>query len=49
MFWYSKQEHRIKWDNETFACFTITNGVRQGGMLSPILFSTCIKIDDIFL
>ena len=39
MFWYSKQEICIKWGNETSTCFTITNGVRQGGILSPTLFS----------
>ena len=45
MFWYSKQEICIKWGNETSTCFTITNGVRQGGILSPTLFS--IYMDDL--
>ena len=45
MFWYSKQEICIKWGNETSTCFTISNGVRQGGILSPTLFS--IYIDDL--
>ena len=39
LFWYSKQENCIKWGNETSSCFTISNGVRQGGILSPVLFS----------
>ena len=45
MFWYSKQEICIKWGNETSTCFTITNGVRQSGILSPTLFS--IYMDDL--
>ena len=38
MFWYSKQEICIKCGNETSTCFTISNGVRQGGILSPTLY-----------
>ena len=45
MFWYSKQEICIKWGNETSSCFIIFNGVRQGGILSPVLFS--IYMDDL--
>ena len=45
MFWHSKQEICIKWGNETSTYFTITNGVRQGGILSPTLFS--IYMDDL--
>ena len=32
----------MKWGNETSSCFTISNGVRQGGILSPVLFSICM-------
>ena len=39
LFWYSKQEICMKWGNETSSYFTISNGVRQGGILSPVLFS----------
>ena len=31
--------------NETSSCFTISNGVRQLGILSPVLFS--IYMDDL--
>jgi len=36
VFWYSKQEMCVKWNS---GCFTIGNGTRQGGVLSPYLFS----------
>ena len=30
---------RIRWNNTVTDYFTISNGVKQGGVLSPILFS----------
>ena len=39
MFWYSNQNLCIKWATRTSSFFTISNGVRQGGILSPVLFS----------
>ena len=44
MFWYSKQEICIQWGRETFTCFTISNGVLQGGILSLTLFSIYMVI-----
>ena len=38
-FWYNTQQFCIKWDKSTSAFFNSTNGVRQGGILSPRLFS----------
>ena len=39
MFWYKNQMITIKWNNVFSHCFSITNGVRQGGILSPYLFN----------
>ena len=36
---YEEQHMRIRWNNAVTDYFTIRNGVKQGGVLSPILFS----------
>ena len=38
-FWYSEQLVCVKWGEETSEYFKCTNGVRQGGILSPLLFN----------
>ena len=38
MYWYTKQKLCIRWGAEMSPYFTISNGVRQGGILSPSLF-----------
>jgi len=43
VFWYSKQEMCVKWNSVLSDCFTIGNGTRQGGVLSPYLFSRYIR------
>ena len=45
MFWYSKQEVCIRLGTEMSSYFNISNGVRQGGILSPSLFA--IYMDDL--
>ena len=45
IFWYGKQEMCTKWDQATSDYFTISNGVRQGGILSPRLFA--VYVDDL--
>lgn len=38
-YWYAHQTMLVKWDNCISAPFQIGNGVRQGSLLSPILFN----------
>jgi len=40
--WYQTQSFVVKWDNVLSDSFTVTNGVRQGGVLSPRLFNVFI-------
>jgi hypothetical protein len=37
--WYCTQELFVRWNNCLSNSFKVTNGVRQGGILSPLLFS----------
>ena len=42
---YTKQEAWVKWGNVCSEAFSISNGTRQGSILSPAIFS--VYIDDL--
>ena len=42
---YRQQTLCVKWGRNTSSFFTVTNGVRQGGILSPFLFT--LYVDDL--
>ena len=42
-FWYSHQSVRVCWQGVMSSCFSIGNGVRRGGILSPFLFRFYIR------
>ena len=43
LFWYSKQTVYVKWGRCIFDYFSISNGVRQGRILSPKLFPVYVE------
>ena len=40
---YTRQKLQVKRDNHISHQFDVTNGVRQGGVLSPLLFSVFVE------
>ena len=45
MYWHTKQELCFRLGAEMSPYFTISNGVQQGGILSPLLFA--VYMDDL--
>ena len=43
--WYKTQQMQVRWNSSLLPPFATTNGVHQGGVLSPILFT--IYLDDL--
>ena len=44
---YCSQKTRIRWNGASSDTFTICNGVKQGGVISPLLFN--IYLDELLL
>lgn len=42
-YWYSHQEVCVRWLSTISRNFTVSNGTRQGGVLSPLLFTRYIR------
>ena len=45
MFWYGNHRMCVAWNGSYSNWFSVSNGVRQGGKLSPFLFN--VYIDDL--
>ena len=45
--WYATQNLRVRWSRALSHPFAVSNGVRQGGVLSPILFT--LYLDELLL
>ena len=39
LYMYTSQTLRVKWWHTVSNCLTVRNGVKQGGVLSPLLFA----------
>ena len=42
-YWYQYQSMYVKWGSTLSSKFQVTNGVRQGGVLSPLLFNVYVN------
>ena len=45
IYWYTSQTMYVRWNNTMSTGFNVSNGVRQGGILSPYQF--CIYVDEL--
>lgn len=39
IFWYLQQTMQVKWGEFISDTFKVSNGIQQGGILSPLLFN----------
>ncbi len=46
IFMYNNQKLQVKWGTHTSPMFEVTNGVKQGGVMSQILFA--VYVDGLF-
>ena len=47
VFWCSQQQITIRWGITVSSSFHVTNGVKQGGIISPVLFNVYVYMDDL--
>ena len=47
MFMYLNQSLSVRWNSTYSSSFSVSNGVKQGGIIGPILY--CIYIDGLLL
>ncbi len=45
VYWYQKQQLCVSWGNYLSYTFRVSNGIKQGGILSPMSFN--IYVDDL--
>ena len=45
IYWYSTQQFCVRWGDSLSSSFHVSNGVRQGGVMSPVLFN--VYMDDL--
>ena len=43
VYWYTNQQACVRWHNTVFSKFPINNGTKQGGVLSPYLFTRYVR------
>ena len=44
MYWYRNQKLCVKWDRVISNKFSVSNGIIQGGILSPKLFNIYVNV-----
>ena len=44
VFWYQEQMLCVKWNGALSECFSVSNGIKQGGILSPKLFNIYVDV-----
>jgi len=42
-YWYSNQHVHVRWRGVLSSSFTVGNGTKQGGVLSPCLFNCYVR------